>query len=320
MTSVNSSLELAVAAHGAFNPPEPDEVRRVRLKEGFEVQTYRYGPEPSSGVPVLLLVNGGPGLPCDYLRDAHAHLASSQLTVIAYDQLGCGASDRPNDSALWTIERYVEELVQICTALDLPKVDLLGHSWGTWLGTEFCLFHPQRTRSFICADGACDIPHLVEELNRLRAALGPETVAMMQRFEAERRFDHPSYQAAITLLTFRHVCRLDTWPAALNRSIADWNTAPYETMQGPNEFTFTGNMSNWNRIPQMDRILVPTLVLAGAHDELTPACSTKIHRAIPDSKIHIFANSSHMPFYEEPDTYFRILSDFLASTRNHVAG
>src|SRR3546814_8486398 len=56
------------------------------------------------------------------------------------------------------------------------------------------------------------MPHLIGELDRLRSALGPETVAMMQRHEADGTLDHPEYQAAITILNYRHVCRLQDWP------------------------------------------------------------------------------------------------------------
>ena len=66
----------------------------------------------------------------------------------------------------------------------------------------------------ILEDTAADIPHLIGELERLRAALGPETVAMMQRHEAEGTLDHPEYQAAITILNYRHVCRLDRMAGA----------------------------------------------------------------------------------------------------------
>lgn len=181
------------------------------------------------------------------------------------------------------------------------------------MGTEFCLRHPGPAKSYIVADGACDIPHLVSELERLRAALGYETVAMMIRREAERTTYHPEYQAAITLLNYRHVCRLDKWPEPLQRSLADWNMGPYVTMQGPNEFTYTGNMRSWNRIPDMHAIRIPCLVLTGQHDELTPACARKIHQALADSRIAVFPNSSHMPFYEEPEAYFSTLMAFISS-------
>lgn len=297
----------------------PDDTRFLHLREGHRICVDRYGPPPSENSEVLLLLNGGPGLPCDYLRDPHARLADRGFTIFAYDQLGCGRSDRPTDPSLWTLQRYVDELAQLCTMLELPRVHLLGHSWGTWLGTEFCLQHPHRAKSYIVADGACDIPHLVNELHRLRAALGSETVTMMIRREAEGTIDHPEYQAAVTLLNYRHVCRLDEWPPSLQRSIADWNMGPYVTMQGPNEFTYTGNMRSWNRIPDMHAIRIPCLVVTGQHDELTPACSRRIHDALPDSRIVVFPNSSHMPFYEEPAAYFAVLEAFLTAHSHRAA-
>ena len=63
------------------------------------------------------------------------------------------------------------------------------------------------------------MPHLVSELDRLRAALGSETVAMMQRHEARGSFDHPDYRAAITLLNYRHVLRLECAPKPVNASL-----------------------------------------------------------------------------------------------------
>ena len=262
---------------------------------------------------MLLCLNGGPGLPCDYLRAPHAWLADKGYRVIAYDQLGCGASDKPSDLSLWNVPRYVEEMDQIFAALKLPKVHLLGHSWGTFLATDYVLKHPGHIKSLILADGAGDIQHLVSELDRLRESLGPETVEMMKRREAEGSLTHPEYEAAVTILNYRHVCRLDDWPAPLMASLDDWNMDVYGTMQGPNEFTFTGNYKDWTQLENMHLISEPTLVLCGLHDELTPACSMRMHQALPNSEIKVFKNSSHMPFYEEPEAYFACLLSFLES-------
>ncbi|MDH3664005.1 MAG: proline iminopeptidase-family hydrolase [Alphaproteobacteria bacterium] len=285
----------------------PDRTVNVEIDGGYQVVTYHFG----GGDEVLLCLNGGPGLPCDYLREPHAWLADKGYRVITYDQLGCGRSDKPDDVSLWNVPRYVQELEQIVQALDLQKVHLLGHSWGTFLATDYVLAFEDRVKSMILADGAGDIPHLVDELNRLRDALGPETIAMMQRHEAEGTLDHPEYEAAITILNYRHVCRLDEWPAPLKRSLDDWNMAVYGTMQGPNEFTFTGNYKDWSRLAEMHRITEPALVVCGRHDELTPACSMRMHHALPNSTIRVFENSSHMPFYEQPDAYYATLLAFL---------
>ncbi len=289
---------------------KPDETFNVEV-DGYNVVAYSYG----EGEEVLFCLNGGPGLPCDYVRDAHSWLADKGYRVVAFDQLGCGSSDRPDDPSLWTIERYVEEAETIRKALNLSKVNLYGQSWGTWFGIEYALTYPENFKTIILADGAADIPHLVSELKRLRQALGPETEAMMQRHEAEGSLDHPEYQGAITVLNYRHVCRLDVWPDAINRSLSDWNMAPYKAIQGPNEFCYTGSIKDWNRVPDLPRISQPGLVVCGMHDELTPACSQKIHDALPDSRIRVFKNSSHLPMWEEPEEYFATLLDFLDSHR-----
>ncbi|MFA5301678.1 MAG: alpha/beta fold hydrolase [Bacteroidales bacterium] len=77
-----------------------------------------------NGIP-LLTVHGGPGAPHQYLNPLQA--LADQRPVIFYDQLGCGRSDRPTDPALWTVERFVEEL------------HILGQSWGSMLAVEYVL-------------------------------------------------------------------------------------------------------------------------------------------------------------------------------------
>ena len=286
---------------------KPDAVGEVEV-DGHTVKTYSFG----DGDNVLFLLNGGPGIPCDYLREAHSALTDHGFRVVTYDQLGTGASARPNDTSLWNITRYVAEVETVRTAMGLGKVHLLGHSWGGWLSVEYGITHPDNLKTIILEDTCADMPHLIQELDRHRAALGAETVAMMERHEAVGTLRHPEYQAAITLLNYRHVCRLQTWPAPLQRSIDGWNMQPYETMQGPNEFLYTGNLKDWNRLPDMHRISCPALVTVGKYDELTPACARRMRDALPDAELRIFENSSHTPFYEEPDAYYPALTDFLA--------
>ncbi len=290
----------------------PDEQVDIRV-DGHRVRAYSFG----KGTNTVLCLNGGPGLPCDYLREAHSCLIDHGYRVVAFDQLGTGASDRPDDASLWTIGRYVAETETVRRELGLGKVHLLGHSWGGWLAIDYALTHPENLASLILADTVADIPHLVSELERLRAALGSETVAMMQKHEAEGSLDHPEYLAAITLLNYRHVCRLPEWPAPVRRSLDDWNMGPYVTMQGPNEFLYTGNLKDWNRVPDLPKIKAPVLIVNGEHDELTPACALRMKTAMPEAQVAIMRNSSHMPFYENPGDYYRVLVDFLS---RHGAG
>lgn len=293
---------------------DPDETIRVPIGP-HSVVAYSFG----SGPETVLCLNGGPGLPCDYLREAHSCLIDKGFRVVAFDQLGTGAADRPDDASLWTIGRYVGETETVRKALGLGKVHLLGHSWGGWLAIEYALTHPEALKTLILEDTVADIPHLAGELERLRGALGSETVAMMLAHEAAGTMDHPEYQAAITILNYRHVCRLADWPAPVKRSLGDWNMGPYVTMQGPNEFLYVGNLKDWDRTADLHRITVPTLITVGLHDELTPACALRMKLGIPQAELHVFPNSSHMPFYEEPAAYYPVLTSFLERHRGSSA-
>jgi proline iminopeptidase len=260
----------------------------------------------------LFLLNGGPGLPCNYLREPHyEHLVNNGIRIVTYDQLGCGQSSKPKDISLWSIDRYVEELEFVRNELNLGKLNLLGHSWGGWLAIEYSLKYQNNLKKLILENTCGDMPHLITELNRLREALGSETVKMMLRHEAEGTLDHPEYQAAITILNYRHVCRLDEWPESIHASLNDWNMDVYETMQGPNEFLYIGNLKEWNRINEMKDVRTNTLITVGMHDELPPSCALKMNNALSNSIIKVFKNSSHMPFYEEPGKYFKTLINFI---------
>ncbi|MCZ6722067.1 MAG: proline iminopeptidase-family hydrolase [Proteobacteria bacterium] len=289
---------------------QPDETQRVKVPGG-EVAVYSFG----SGEEVLLCLHGGPGLSCDYVRDSHSVMADRGYRVVCHDQLGSGASDRPKDLSLWNVERFVQEVEAVRAGLDLGRVHLLGQSWGTWLGIDYCLEYLKNVKTFTLANGSADIPHTFAEMQRLRRALGPETIAMMQRHEAEGSTDHPEYMAAVTILYYRHLCRCTEWPAALNRSLEQINMDVYGTMWGPNEFCCTGNLKDWSRLDRLGEITVPVLVLTGQHDELTPEGARLMHERFPDSTLVAFPNSSHTPFFEEPEEYFRVLLGFLNARR-----
>ena len=87
-------------------------------------------------------------------------------------------------------------------------------------------------------------------------------------------------------------------------------------MQGPNEFLYIGNLKDWNRVTDLHRIAAPVLITVGRHDEITPACALRMKQNLPQAELVVFPNSSHMPFYEEPDAYDAVLLSFLDRHRS----
>jgi len=105
-------------------------------REGFiEVPGGRvwYRSVGEGGTPLLCL-HGGPGFTHYYLEPLEA--LADRRQVIFYDQLGCGRSDRPEDGALWTVDRFVEELAAVRAALGLERLHLFGSSWGGMLAMQ----------------------------------------------------------------------------------------------------------------------------------------------------------------------------------------
>jgi proline-specific peptidase len=74
-------------------------------------------------------------------------------------------------------------------------------------------------------------------------------------------------------------------------------------MNGPNEFTIIGNMKYWDVTAQLNKIRIPTLVTGGRYDEVSPKVARSIHKGIKKSKLVTFANSSHLPMWEEREVH-----------------
>ena len=129
----------------------------------------------------IFLLNGGPGLPCNYLRDPHIKLIKKGFRIFTYDQLGCGKSSKPTNSTLWDINRYVEEVEYVRKEFNLGKIILLGHSWGGWLGIEYAIKYQNNIEKLILENTCGDMPHMISELERLRGNLGSETLKMMMK-------------------------------------------------------------------------------------------------------------------------------------------
>ena len=284
---------------------------------GGQVWYQITGPD-QPGVPLLCL-HGGPGMPHDYLEP----LAGLALTrpVIFYDQLGCGRSDRPADKALWTVDRFVEELAVVRAALGLDRLHLFGNSWGGWLALQYTLDRKPQLKSLILSSSPPSVPRWISDCVELRAGLDSQVRDVLARHEASGYFSCPEYQWAITQFYRRHLCRADPWPDCVERTFAGMGADVYETMWGPSEFgPVTGRLQNWDVTGRLAEIRVPTLVTGGRHDEARPAHVALLAEGINDSELVIFEHSSHLAFIEERARYLSVVEDFLARVESAPLG
>ncbi len=278
---------------------------------------YRVVGELGGPRPPLVTLHGGPGGTHDYL-EPFGRLAATGRAVVFYDQLGAGRSTHLPDKGadFWTVQLFLEELDNLLRHLGIAgDYHLLGQSWGGMLGAEHAVRRPKGLRSLVIADSPASMELWVEEANRLREALPPEVQQTLLRHEAAGTTDSPEYAKAVRVLYERHLCRLDHWPEALDRSFALMQKDPtvYHTMNGPSEFHVIGSLKTWSIIDRLERIAVPVLLISGRHDEATPATVKPYAERIPDVRWTVFEDSSHTPHLEETERCLKLVEEFLAA-------
>ncbi len=292
--------------------------------EGYlPFQSYRtwyrvYGEDTADHAPLLIL-HGGPGAAHNYLENLSA-LAQVGRRVIFYDQLGCGLSDHPHQPEMWTPELFVAEIDAVRQALGLDRVHIFGNSWGGMLGMQYTLTQAPGQLSLINNSGPADVPRWVVEVNRLRAALPAEVQATLTQHEVAGTTSSPEYEAATMVFYRRHVLKMAEYPDFVTQSFAQIAADPevYHTMNGPSEFHVIGTIKTWSVLDRLGEIRVPTLILSGEDDEVTPATMRLVAEGIPGAEWTLFAGASHMANVEIPDQFMAAINHFLDKVEGHV--
>jgi len=281
-------------------------------KGDFNVWTRRVGHNPRIRV---LTLHGGPGATHEYFEALENDFGAAGIELIYYDQLGSAFSDQPSDPSLWTIDRFVDEVEQVRVALGLDKDNfyLLGHSWGGILAVEYALRHGGHIKGLIISNMMMSLPdynHYAE--NVLAKQIPPAVLEEIKAIEARGDYDSPRYMELLMPNFYHaHLCRLDVWPDAVNRTFARLNKQIYVPMQGPSEFRASGLLERWDRKAALHKLAMPTLVIGAAHDTMDPAHMRWISTQVPHGSFLFCPNGSHLAMWDDQPHYIRGLIAFL---------
>ncbi len=294
-------------------------VRMIPIKTAsgeFKVWTKRIGNNPTIKV---LLLHGGPGATHEYFEACDSYFPQAEIEYYYYDQLESAYSDQPNDSTLWSVERYVEEVEQVRQALGLDSSNfyLLGNSWGGILCMEYALKYQQNLKGMIIANMMSSVPDYNKYANEvLGPQLPPEVLKEVRALEAKGDFGNPRYSELLfTHYYTAHVLRrpLDEWPDPVNRAFAQLNPNLYVTMQGPSEFGIVGDakLKNWDRSKDLGKITVPTLSVGGTYDTMDPKHMEWMASQFQNGQYLHCPNGSHLSMYDDQETFFEGVIDFI---------
>jgi proline-specific peptidase len=258
----------------------------------------------------LLVIHGGPGMPHDYLRDLDA--LADERPVVYYDQIGCGRSDRSDDSSLWTLATFADEVDTVRGALGLDRIHLLGQSAGGWIALEYALRAPAGLVSLHLANTCASIPLLERETAHLKDTLPDGAGAVIDVHESDGTTTDPEYLAAVGLFNRLYFTGVDDVPDHVRAALPGMNHAIFAAMVGA-QWDVTGTLAGWDvtdRLPELD---LPVLATSGRFDEMTPELVRPMVDAIPGARWRLFEESAHLPMVTEKDTFIRATREFLAS-------
>jgi len=284
----------------------------------FKVWTKRVGNNPTMKV---LLLHGGPGATHEYFEAFDSYFPNAEIEYYYYDQLESAYSDQPNDSSLWSVDRYVDEVEQVRIALGLNSDNfyLLGSSWGGILCMEYALKYQQNLKGLIVSNMMASIPDYITYANDV---LGPQlpsdVLKEIRALEAKGDYSNPRYSELIFANYYpEHVLRmpLKEWPDPVNRAFAHINPDLYVTMQGPSEFGVVGDakLKNWDIKGKLSNISTHTLTIGGTYDTMDPKHMEWIASEVQNGQYLHCPNGSHLAMYDDADTYFKGLVEFIKS-------
>ena len=283
-------------------------------KGTFKVWTKRTGNSPTMKV---LLLHGGPGATHEYMEAFDSFFPGAGIEYYYYDQLGSAFSDQPDDGSLWDLPRFVEEVEQVRTALKLDAKNfyLAGQSWGGLLAIEYALKYQQNLKGLVISNMMASIPAYNEYAQKvLMPAMDQTALAEIKKIEAAGEYTSPRYMELLVPHFYtQHILRMppDQWPDPVNRAFKRLNEKVYVPLQGPSEMGASGKLEHWDRVADLGRITVPTLVIGAKYDTMDPAHMEQMATLVKKGRYLYCAHGSHMAMYDDQQTYFSGLVKFI---------
>ena len=304
---------------------------------GIRMGYYEAG--PNTDTPPVVLCHGWPEIAFSWRHQIKA-LSEAGIRVIAPDQRGYGATDRPEPVEAYDMEHLTGDLVGLLDHLKIDKAIFVGHDWGGFVVWQMPLRHPDRVAGVV----GVNTPHYdrapADPIELFRKRFGDSMYIVQfqdpapragQDLRQPRRADlrrlHAQAAAAQGRRAGGAADRRASAPRprlnlAFPQMIAAYDAKldPRTPILSPEEkkvfvdtFTKTGftgginwyrNMSrNWQRSEGLDHtVRVPSLMIMAENDAvLPPSAADGMEKLVPDLEKYLVRDSGHWTQQEKPD-------------------
>jgi proline iminopeptidase len=282
----------------------------------------------------LLLLHGGPENTHEYFENFPENLKRSGVTIYFYDQLGSYFSDTPDDSTIWNINRFVEEVEEVRKGLGIDHFYLLGHSWGGMLAELYAAKYGQPLKGLILSNVpgffASDSKYLhsiidsIDKVVRYQATLLPKFKDNKAQVDSIRAGSTLSDSTLHKVLSKQYNKANDS---LFGRTI-------YYHKEGalPEPFKRNGRHSRFESIEKyhfdpfaadykkaVQHIQTATLLIGGRNDFLQPGGYNDIKKMMTRAKVRVYIcpNGAHFTMWDDTENYFRELARFIAEVNEN---
>ena len=231
------------------------------------------------GREVVLFIHGAGG--GEYTWNYQKGFFEKQFNPIIIELPGHGKSGGDGEQE---IEKYAEHVHAFLKVMGLSKVTLVGHSMGGAIVQTLALTHPEVINKIVLVGTGAKLRVFPMILDGIKNNF-KETVRKITQFAYSRKVSSD----------------------LIERGISDLMQCRPEVLYG--DFLACDRFDIMNEVEKID---LPTLVLCGDEDELTPVkYSQFLHRQIKHSKIEILSNAGHMVMMESPQAFNEKIGEFI---------
>src|SRR5580704_5838807 len=249
---------------------------------------------------VLLLHPGGPGASHDYFHPWFSAL-SNRVRVIYIDPYGTGRSDRAKQPKEYSLAGEVDDIEAIRKALNLGRINLLGHSYGGIVALSYAVKYPQSLKRLIISNTL--VSSAAWQLTNNHAN------AETKLFFPEKGDPDPNQVMAHFFFYDRSNL------AKLNQANDQFNGQVMTAIGGEDmDNTLGGELAHFDFHGKFQSPPFPMLILAGRGDGVVlPQLAHDLAAAAPKAWFVMLDHSGHYPFIEQPDLVMSTIGHFLAS-------
>ena len=255
--------------------------------------------------PTVIAHHGAPGMGSHATpKQALAPLADD-YQIITFDARGSG---RSAGVPPYTHAQWVADVDALREHFGLDTFIMTGGSYGGYIALEYTLTHPERVTQLILRDTAASSRYEDQAkqnaLSRANDFPSINPVDLDRLFAGAMRDDqdfHDCFEMIAPLYDANYDPDKTAKRLASIRFRADTHNA-----------AFAENKRHYDVSQRLADITVPTLVIVGRHDWITPvAAAEELARGIPQAELVVFENSGHSPQLEENERFIEVVRNFL---------